>query len=401
MLIGIITLTAVASIILYNYDAIVLFIINNAIPNSIISNDISEIAEHYGQVGSFIGGVWGITISTAAFIVAIFTWHSSKKIDAHSKRYQVFAEILRTHEEIVSSINMGSNTGRDAIAKILSEFDAIYKIIISLEKAKEEEANKNKTVYVKTNLTHRIGVAFSFMYYGAHEDAVTNIAKHYISVAPKPILAEIDAGKKDTLKNEINREYDSQNAAHQYTESIDECIDKISSCNLQNNHKELIIDSLNKFSKISRNPFSPGKVVQLIQKYTKPAALDKLHKYPGHQKRLSHYFRNLRSALDYIKYEEFSKSEKKVLTRILVSKLSNHEQALIALYVLTKDGHEWMSNKIIDELMPIRNIPEDFFKFDTEFILPNMFPNVNFDWANQKNKNPVLAFVENLFTRIS
>ena len=82
--------------------------------------------QYYGLLGDYIGGVWG-TLLTALTVFGVFmTFWWSRRMDYRAKTYQVFAEMLRTHEEIVTSLRIGNQTGRDTFSSVLSEFYVIY-----------------------------------------------------------------------------------------------------------------------------------------------------------------------------------------------------------------------------------------------------------------------------------
>ncbi|WP_416638905.1 putative phage abortive infection protein [Pseudomonas sp. OHS18] len=104
--------------------------------------------------------------------------------------------------------------------------------------------------------------------------------------------------------------------------------------------------------------------------------------YSGHQNRLSHYFRNLFSAYVFIESSSLDKNEKLSLAKVLRSKLSNYEQALIVLNVISHLGQEWERSGILLKYKPIKNIPEMFFTFSKDFTLKSRFPYIDFEWES-------------------
>ena len=68
---------------------------------------------------------------------------------------------------------------------------------------------------------------------------------------------------------------------------------------------------------------------------------------------------------------------------MLRSKLSNYEQALLALNVLSHMGQDWQSSGLLRTYKPIKNIPRDFFSFDDSFDLKKAFPYIDFEWERQ------------------
>lgn len=103
----------------------------------------------------------------------------------------------------------------------------------------------------------------------------------------------------------------------------------------------------------------------------------------GHQKRLGHYFRCLYGAYAQVKEDGYlTEVQKKSLGKIVRVRLSNYEQALLALNMLCYLGRSWRDSGICDEYQPIKNIPESFFSFDSEFDLRTQFEKVEFEFLN-------------------
>lgn len=248
-----------------------------------------------GLLGDYVGGVYGTVIAAVTMIAVFLAWWTSQRIDYKSKTYQVFAEMLRTHEEIVSSIQLGGVQGRDAIGYILSEFGFVYKL------------TNRVAIDAGWSLSDRIEIAYTFTYYGQQ--------LHTMKVLDK---------------------YDAA-------------------------FLKLISDAM-------------VKKVRGVNSRTKG------RHFKGHQNRLSHYFRNLFSAYSFINSSKLSKEEKKALGKVLRAKLSNYEQALLALNMLSPLGKQWKDNSLVGEYMPIKNIPEHFFSFDNSFALKTLFPEVEFEW---------------------
>ena len=115
-----------------------------------------ESMQYKGLLGDYIGGVFGTLIGLLTLVLVGLAWLTSRRIDYKTKTYQVFAEMLRTHEEIVSSIDLGGTRGREAIALILSEFSFIYKATRSFVPSDEVWP-----------LRQRIDIAYTYTYYGA------------------------------------------------------------------------------------------------------------------------------------------------------------------------------------------------------------------------------------------
>lgn len=251
-----------------------------------------------GLLGDYIGGVYGTAIAAITMFAVLLAWWTSRRIDYRSRTYEVFAKMLDTHEEIVSSIQLGEATGREAIANILSEFSFVYKLTKRLAASTGWELNE------------RINIAYTYTYYGPQQHT-------------QQVLSQYPAGQ---LK--------------------------------------LIGDGMMKKAR------SGGSRVKGRQ-------------FKGHQNRLSHYFRNLFAAYSFIESSKLSRADKTALGKVLRAKLSNYEQALLALNIISHLGKKWSEDGLVKTHMPIRNIPEHFYSFDPEFDLVAEFPDVKFEWQKE------------------
>ena len=110
--------------------------------------------------------------------------------------------------------------------------------------------------------------------------------------------------------------------------------------------------------------------------------------FVGHQHSLSHYVRNLFSMYNFIESLNLSLSDKLDLAKIVRSKLSNYDQALVALNVISHLGAEWESLGLVEKYKPFANVPKLFFGFDPNFSLKARFPNVQFEWERINDRRP-------------
>jgi hypothetical protein len=259
----------------------------------------SDPMQYYGLLGDYVGGFWGTVIGALTLLGVFLTWRSMNKVDYKSKTFQIFVEMLRTHEEIVSSIEVNDLKGREAISLVLSEFYAIYKITRQVE--------KNDAIW---SIEQRIDIAYTYTFYG-------------------PQL------QTQKILNSYNQEL------------IKQVGDGISRERIKNGN---------------------GK-----------------RAFKGHQNRFAHYFRNLFSAYTFIDESDINIKDKKALGKVLRSKLSNYEQALLALNAICHLGQEWERTGILREYLPIKNIPKDFFSFDEAFDLKTRFPYIVFEWESRTN----------------
>lgn len=268
--------------------------INKLIPLHGTPSPECEFMQYYGLLGDYIGGVWG-TLLTAATVLGVFlTFWLSRRTDYRTKTYQVFAEMMRTHEEIVQSLRIGSKMGRDTFSSVLSEFYVIYKLTRAVV--------ADDLVWP---ISARIDIAYTCTFFGAHISS-EEILKNY---GPERVQILFSAIHKERQKNKSER-----------------------------------------------------------------------RQFGGHQLRLSHYFRNLFSAYTFIEEAKLSEKEKLSLGKVLRSKLSNHEQAVLTLNIMSHLGAEWERTGLVEKYKPIKNLPSFFLTFDRSFSVKERFPYINFEW---------------------
>lgn len=274
--------------------------IRHFIPNGVGSPE-QEPMQYYGLIGDYVGGLWGTIIGAITLIVIFMSWRSSRRLDHKTKVYQVFAELLRTHEEIISSMVLNRRKGREAFRSILSEFNFIYRATRALVPDDAE-----------WSIRQRIDIAYTFMYYGT-------------LLQTQKVLHSYDSARLKLISDRISRER----------------------------------------AKNEQEKKSPKRT------------------FEGHQNRLSHYFRNLFTAYKYIDASPLSRSEKRILGKVLRAKLSNYEQALLALNIICHLGQEWERSGLLSAYRPIKNVPQNFFSFDENFNLKKEFPRIDFEWESQ------------------
>ena len=302
-------------------------------------------------------------------LVVFATWYSTRKIDARSKVYQVFAEILRTHEEIVTSLRLGNLTGREAISEMLSEFYVGYAMIGMIE-AEDK---------VSITLEKRINAAFLLMFYGAHSETARLLKASVPEVDAFKICDRIALRKKSNNKKEIFAKLalvldGDPTDRSLWQQEIRDCFRIASSSPMAIEDKRVLREVLTKAQNRPHNSVDKHRIVQLIEHFEASS------EFGGHQNRLSHYFRNLHSAFTFIDEQKLSKRERRSLSKVLRSKLSNYEQALLAINALSEQGSSWITSGLIKKYMPIKNIPKHFFSFDPAFDLKSSFPSVVFEW---------------------
>jgi hypothetical protein len=358
---------------MFTYDEIIAKAISMAIPAAAPASDPMQ---YYGQVGDFFGGFWGTIIGVVTLVFVFATWSSTRKIDSRSKIYQVFAEILRTHEEIVTSLRLGKLSGREAISEMLSEF---YDGYAEIQKMEVEDA-------ISIPIEKRINAAFLLMYYGAHPETATLLNSALPQLDGRKLCDSISIQKKSNNKKQIiaklGAKLDGDPADRSlWHQSIRDSFHLVNSLAIPNEQKGLLREVLTKAQTRPHNILDKHKIADFIEEHSLTT------EFGGHQNRLSHYFRNLHSAFTFIDSQRLSKKEKHSLSKVLRSKLSNYEQALLAINALSEQGSSWIKSGLIDEYMPIKNIPKHFFSFDSNFDLKQRFPQVTFEWESLASHN--------------
>lgn len=346
------------------------FIINKTIEAAIPpAAPASDVVQYYGQAGDFIGGFWGTIIGVATFLVIAITWYSTHKINEKSKKYQIFSEILRSHEEIVGSITLGKSTGRDAFGAILGEFYDAY----------EATKQLNDTTDRALTLNQRIDIAFVFTYYGAHPETVRLLGRKYFTFDSNHVAQTLNKKKKSNKKSKIHKAISEHTDGdpienERWQQSIRDALKIANSAGIPESDKRVLRDALTTSKHLPRKKINKKRFLKLIEE------LEEASEFGGHQNRLSNYFRNLYSAFTFIQDSGLSRKEKYALAKVLRSKLSNYEQALLALNCLTEQGSAWLTSGILSEYAPIKNIPRHFFSFDKDFLLEQAFKDVVFEW---------------------
>lgn len=332
------------------------------------------LAQSYGQVGDYIGGIWGTLIGALTLLVVAATWFSTHRINERTKKYQIFSEILRSHEEIIGSISIGKRVGRDAFGVILQEFYAAYAAVLA------ENGNCGKHL----TLQQRIDIAYIFTYFGAHTETVDILQKKYHmfnAFNVFRVLSRRKRSKKEDRLEKILLENSRQHLVDKevWRNSIESGFDLIKRIDVSFDDKQALREILIRARRLPFRKTSKGEIIGLIDEL----ALES--EFGGHQNRLSNYFRNLYSAFTFIEDSGLSKKEKYALAKVFRSKLSNYEQALLALNAIAMQGRAWIDKGLINEYSLIKNIPEDFFVFDDDFSLQDIFPKIEFEWMEPRN----------------
>jgi len=345
------------------YEQALGYVVERAIPASAPASDAMQ---YYGQVGDFFGGFWGTFISVVTLFFVYRTYRGSVRSDERAKLYQVFSEMLRSHEEIVSSISADGTRGREAFSMMLSEFEDIYEVVLGVD---EDFGNE-------LSMKQRINLAFLVLYYGTFPGVESYLASVCQKFPGGEILSRISRKKASAVKSlmlgELNDALETDKKLWRpRIKSAFKIVDVAGIYECERAElRELLKESQMRAPKhMSKSWFS-----ERLEAYRH--ALE----YSGHQKSLSNYFRNLYGAFTFIEEAKLSRREKTSMAKLLRSKLSNYEQALLALNSLTDQGRSWINDRLMEKYMPIKNIPEHFFSFDEQFDLKAEFPMVSFEW---------------------
>jgi len=110
--------------------------------------------------------------------------------------------------------------------------------------------------------------------------------------------------------------------------------------------------------------------------------------FRGYQDSISHYMRNLFGMHELIDRSKLNLFEKHALAKIIRTKLSNYDQAMLALNIISHLGSEWEKEGFVDKYKPFSNVPKDFFGVDDNINLSHRFPMVQFEWMREGGKLP-------------
>lgn len=102
--------------------------------------------------------------------------------------------------------------------------------------------------------------------------------------------------------------------------------------------------------------------------------------FHGHQQSLSHYMRNLFNSYMFIHQLKVRDEKKYELGRLIRTKLSNYDQAVLALNIISRLGREWEKADLVETYRPICNVPADFYGYDPALTLKKQFPTMSFEW---------------------
>lgn len=110
--------------------------------------------------------------------------------------------------------------------------------------------------------------------------------------------------------------------------------------------------------------------------------------FKGHQTTLSHYLRNLFGMYLMIDKSGLPTRERMDLAKIIRTKLSNYDQALLMLNVVSHLGRAWETEDLVRRYKPFANIPRHFFGWDEAFDMKVRFPAVLFEWEHRLHGSP-------------
>ena len=259
-----------------------------------------ESMQYYGVLGDYIGGFFGTLIAAISIPVLFFTWRTGKRGEYRSKVYSIFSEMIKTHEDIVSSLKINEHVGREVFGSMLSEFYSIYTIVGEVAESK----------MATWGVRQRIDIAYTFTFYGP-----TITAAGELEIYDQSTITEINNRiSQEKYKNKGNKKI-----------------------------------------------------------------------FSGHQNRLSHYYRNLFSVYSFIDSSRLENSEKLSLGKVIRSKTTNYEQALLALNIVSHLGREWEINGLVGKYKVIKNLPKQFLTLDKSTTIKDLFPYIDFEWQKHRD----------------
>lgn len=114
------------------------------------------------------------------------------------------------------------------------------------------------------------------------------------------------------------------------------------------------------------------------------------HRLSGNQARLSNYYRNLYGIYTFINESKLPEKEKRSILKTVRTKMSNHEQALLALNICSHLGAKWEHEKLLKRYEPIKNIPKAFLTLPNGCPIEDLFPKVHFEFEQRKKRSTLL-----------
>lgn len=263
----------------------------------------------YGQVGDYIGGVFGTLLALASLIALLLTLRINREAMARQGIHSVFAVMSKTHDDLVASFRVAGFEGAEAFRILLSDYNRCMRLTVQH--------------YPELSVRETIDVAYTAFFYG-------------------PTI---------TGRKSISDKYDA--------EKITRIFDDIS----------LLRDKLR-----ARYPNL------------------KNHRLNGNQSRLSNYYRNMYAIYNFIDEGSLPLKERKSILKTIRTKMSNHEQALLALNICSHLGASWERQDLIDRYEPIKNIPHAFLNLPQGQTIDNLFPEVRFEFEDRMdNKNRIFC----------
>lgn len=266
---------------------------------------IDDEKTRYGQLGDYVGGVWGTIISAITLALVYVTWMSTRRVARLQSTTAILAEMLKTHDAITESGEYSFWDRRGTPSLFLREFAAIYR--------QTRELIPSDQIWP---IDTRIDIAYTFAFYGLNTQARHSLQSYGDADLKRVQDAVSGMRRKMALKN-----------------------------------KDI---------------------------------------FKGHQATLSHYLRNLFGMYTLIDKAALSQEEKIDLSKIVRTKLSNYDQALLALNVVSHMGRAWEVENFINKYKPFSNVPPLFFGFDEQFDVKARFPLSSFEWEQAVPSRPTV-----------
>lgn len=362
-------------------------------PSSLADLSVEDKMKVYGLVGDYIGGFLGTIVGAATLFFIAWTLLSTKKSDSKSKTYEIFAEMLRTHEATVASIEIGRHKGREALDEILADFDRAY--FLAKETDNEEFVrtyhdgflpigSTARVPYVLRSTKQLIDIAFTVTFFGSHSSTAALILEDANTYPAHLLCAKLSRARRSTIEGKLKTELSK--AKNRFVGEQKQWNERISSGHRALTQLSIIVgntdNNVSQLREILDRASKRGIVYADDHLIDEIVGLAEAPRFPGHQNRLGHYFRNLFAAFEFIEDSNLTKRERLYLGKVLRSKLSNYEQALLALNIISKFGVDWQL-RLVNKYMPIKNIPKHFFSFDPDFNLKAFFPAVKFEFEGR------------------
>lgn len=287
-------------------------------------------AGNAGLFGDFIGGYFGtiILIASAVFISA--TYRNQKSTNIITSFESRFFELLRLHRDNVEEMKIGHEEGRGVFISLLQEFREALLIVAGSCISTENQLSQND----------KASLAYLAIYYGVGANSSRMLREKTNGLFPENLVETLIHALENTQR------------AYRLTKIMAKF-----STSAEQSHR--IGTELSEITRLDYCPFD------------------------GHQSRVGHTHRHLYHLIKYID-EHAPEGRAREYADIVRAQLTNHEQAIFCLNILSPLGEAWTDphHNFMQRYELIKNLPRTFFD-RSEVDLEEHFSYISFEPATQ------------------